>query len=174
MKLPKTVRHWFRDNKIEIEYVDRRGIYGHSRDPRRFGFNRRFRMISTDEFRGFQISDTDFDRWANSVMVTYDIPKSKKEFDAILENVFCEEYPDMGALHIDIEHSSYDCEDCGYYTDTMVMCSNGDQYFHDGHMGSDRFMKVNFYWSDDNAKERFTEYYRALGYRVRVTERFND
>ena len=167
-RLPKQVRHWFRKNKIKIDHVNSKSIYGRSRDPRRFGFNRRFRMIVGV---GFQISDTDFDRWANSVLVTYDIPLIEADFNTSLDQVFFEEYPDLGAVHIDIEQRWTDCECCGYSPYTTVSVSNGDEFFYDGHFGSRRG-PIDFYWCDDTAQKRFTELYRARGYKVRVTERF--
>nr|CAI3971093.1 hypothetical protein ORM20_00044 [Ochrobactrum phage ORM_20] len=169
-KFPKQLRYWLRKNKIKITYADKHCIYAISNDPRRFGFNRQFRFLAEKNL--FQISDDNFDRWANSLMVEYTIPQSEAIFNDLLDDVFFDEYPDQGALHIDIEHSWHDCEDCGYFVDTMVVCSNGDQYFRDGHIGSDRFMIADFYWNEDNAREIFTEFYRARGYRVKVAERY--
>ena len=96
-KLPKTIKHWFRSNKIKPEGGwHASGCLGWRRDwteiaPYFIGRNRRWRFnlnpATGDGWLQVSCSLDDFDRWANSAGPTVPMPKNKREFDLVIINL---------------------------------------------------------------------------------------
>jgi hypothetical protein len=91
LKLPKQWKHWCRTAGLRPEYrPNSKGAYWSSLN----GAGRKWRIAlrSADGSQSdciFQVGDTydDFDRWALSRRISFEIPKTWAEFKAIIDQV---------------------------------------------------------------------------------------
>jgi len=80
MKLPKQWNHWCYRLKLHDTMKYKR--YRHKYVSLK-GHGRHWRITNQDKFQYSEVFET-FDRWANSTEGTFEIPKTFKEFEAIL------------------------------------------------------------------------------------------
>lgn len=81
MKLPKQFYHWLEQCRIKPIRSKRKSKYYFK------GWDRYFRV---NAYMQFEISEpiADFDRWANSVEMRFDMPTSEQEMHFILDEFF--------------------------------------------------------------------------------------
>lgn len=80
LKIPKQFRHWASEYGFSPERtrLNHNIPYLYNKDSCRY-----MRVNSKYEL---QVSDVDFDRWANSVEFTIAMPKNRKDFKKIMNN----------------------------------------------------------------------------------------
>lgn len=95
-RLPKTMPHWFKSNKIKPEggwKEGRTGRYSNWSEvaPYFIGLNRRWRFgyssVTGDGWLQVSCPLEHFGRWADSAGPTIPLPKNKKEFDLTIKQL---------------------------------------------------------------------------------------
>lgn len=79
-KIPKQFHHWCEQNHIKLIRKKRKNKYYFK------GFGRYFRINDINQFQASEPFAT-FDRWANSIAFTFDMPQTQYEFHCCLDEV---------------------------------------------------------------------------------------
>jgi hypothetical protein len=81
-KLPKSWKHWLKHAGLRREYTGSKGEWTY------YSFVGRGRHWRINRYGEFQCSEPYalFDRWANSLQETWQLPKTKNEFVSLVKN----------------------------------------------------------------------------------------
>lgn len=82
-KLPKQIYHW--SDKAKLQQLTN-SKYKRNKIPYWCGRGRCWRINDNNEFQ-VSVPYADFDRWANSVEKTFEMPKTEVEFISIVKGV---------------------------------------------------------------------------------------